>query len=411
MTNNVSSTNTAVATLMYHCGVSVDMNYGVSGSGSYSWYVPNALINYFAYQNTAEIKFMADFTTTNWISMLKAELDASRPVQYSGIDGSFGHAFVCDGYNSSNQFHFNWGWSGSSNGYYAIGSLNPSGYSFNQNNMAVVRIKPPSNAPVANFTASTITPPVGGSVIFSDASTNTPTSWSWTFDGGNPSTSTQTNPQNITYATAGQYQVSLTVTNANGTDTKVRTQYINVGGTPSAWTKQNTGFSVASRGIDQIFIVNPYVVWAKAYDGSGSAANVREFTRTINGGITWTPGTITFTNSANYGVSNIFAINDSVCYACMFPYPTSGTGGKIVKTTNRGTTWTEQTTAPFTGSWADFVHFFDVNNGVAVGDPIGSEYVIYTTSNGGNSWTQVPGANMDSCIHRLGSLKLYYRCI
>lgn len=394
MPDNVYSANTAVATLMYHCGVSVDMTYGVSGSGSSSWYVSNALINYFAYQNTAEIKFKANFTNANWINMLKTELDGSRPVYYSGDNGSAGHAFVCDGYNSSNQFHFNWGWSGYSNGYYAIGSLNPSGYNFNQDNIAVVRIKPPSNAPVANFTASTTTPPVGDSVNFSDASANTPTSWSWTFDGGNPSTSTQTNPQNITYAIAGQYQVSLTVTNANGTDTKIRTKYIDVGGTPSAWIKQNTGFSATSRGIDQIFIVNPYVVWAKAYDGAAPTNYIREFTRTVNGGTTWIPGTITFTNSANYGVSNIFAFNDTVAYACMFPI--SGTGGKIVKTTNKGITWTEQTTAPFTNSWADFVHFFNATDGVCMGDPTasGADFVIYTTINGGTTWTQVPGASI-----------------
>jgi PKD repeat protein len=394
MPNNVTSSKPAVATLMYHAGVSVNMAYGVNGSGAYSWDVPNALISYFNYSPSAELQIQANFTSANWISMLKNELDNARPVYYSGDDGTEGHAFVCDGYNSSSAFHFNWGWSGSANGYFSIGSLTPSGYTFDQNNMAVVRIQPPTLAPVANFSVSTTTPAVGGSVNFFDASTNTPLTWSWTFDGGTPSTSTVQNPTNITYATAGLYQVTLTVTNASGNDTKIRSQYINVGGTPSAWIKQNSGFATASRGIDQICIVNPFIIWAKAYDGTSTTNYIREFTKTTNGGITWTPGSITFTNSTNYGVSNIFPLNDTVCYASMFP--TTGTGGKIVKTTNGGTTWTEQTTAPFTSSWADFVHFFDVNNGVCMGDPIASagDFAVYTTSNGGTTWTQITAANI-----------------
>ncbi len=398
MPNNVSSANTAVATLMYHAGVSVNMTYGVSGSGAYSWDVPNALINYFAYRNTAEIKFKSDFSNTNWINMLKAELDASRVVYYSGDDGSAGHAFVCDGYNASSQFHFNWGWSGSANGYFTIGSLNPSGYNFNLDNMAVVRIHPPSaSLPIADFNASTTTPAVASTVTFTDYSSNSPTSWTWTFDGGSPGTYSGQTPPAITYSTAGSYQVTLTVTNATGSDTKVKTAYINVGSTPSAWIKQNTGFSTASRGIDQIRIVSPYVVWAKAYDGVTPTNYIREFTRTTNGGSTWVPGTITFTNSTNYGVANIYPLSDTVAYAAMFPL--SGTGGKIVKTSNGGTTWVEQSTATFTGSWANFVHFFNSSEGVAMGDPTttGGDFVIYTTTNGGTTWTQISAANIPNC--------------
>lgn len=394
MPNSVTSSNSSVAKLLFHCGVAVDMNYGVNGSGTYSSLVPDALINYFGYKNIAEVKFMADFSSANWINLLKAEIDASHPVYYSGVSGNYGHAFVCDGYNTSDQFHFNWGWSGYYNGYYTIGSLNPYGYSFNQNNMAVVRITPPSNAPVANFGVSTNTPAVGGSVNFSDYSTNNPASWSWSFSGAVPAVSTAKNPANITYPAAGYYQVSLTVSNADGTDTKVRTHYINVGGVPSKWIKQNSGFATASRGIDQISIVNPYIAWAKAYDGTAPTSYIREFTRTINGGITWTPGTITFVGSASYGVSNIFAVNDTVCYACMFPL--TGTGGCIVKTTDGGVTWAKQTSASFTGSWANFVHFFNTTDGVAMGDPAasGGDFVIYTTSNSGINWTQVSGVNI-----------------
>ena len=150
MPNNVTSSNTAVATLMYHCGVSVDMDYGPTGSGAFSGVVPDALINYFSYQNTAQRVFLADYTTTDWINLLKIELDAQRPVYYSGNDGVSGHAFVCDGYDNSNYFHFNWGWSGSHDGYYAIGALNPGTYSPNLDNAAILYVAPIASNPCGN---------------------------------------------------------------------------------------------------------------------------------------------------------------------------------------------------------------------------------------------------------------------
>lgn len=397
---STSTQKTAVATLMYHCGVSVNMDYSTSGSGAYSWDVPNALISYFKYSPSAEIQFLSNFSTANWTNMLKAELDppASRPVYYSGDDGTSGHAFVCDGYTTSPslKFHFNWGWSGWSNGYYAIGSLNPTGYTFNQNNAAVIRIMPIAGQPVANFSASTTTPAVGGTVNFTDVSTNTPTSWTWTFEGGSPSTYSGQTPPSITYATAGLYLVSLTVSNANGTDTKTRSQYINVGGTPSAWIKQNSGFATASRGINSIYIVNPYIAWAGAYDGTSTTNYIQEFTRTVNGGNTWAPGTITFTGSTTTAIANMCAFNDTVCYAAMYP-GAAANGGYVAKTVDGGTTWSITNSPSFSTSWLDFVHFFDANNGVAVGDPSGTDYVIFTTGNGGTSWTQVAASTLPNC--------------
>ncbi len=394
-----SAQKTAVATLMYHCGVSVKMDYDPSGSGAYTWDVAPALINFFNYCSTAEIQFMATFTSDNWIAMLKAELDAGRPVLYSGDNGSEGHAFVCDGYNSSNQFHFNWGWSGSSNGYYAIGSLNPSGYNFNSDNMAVVRIKPPSQAPIADFSADNSAPAAGGTVNFTDYSSNNPTTFLWQFDGGTPSSSTMQTPPPITYSACGNYQVSLTVSNNYGTDTKTRSQYITACQPPSKWIKQNTGFATTYRGIEQIAIVNPYVVWATAYDGSGGGATIQEFTKTKNGGITWTPGTIVFTNSTSYGIANLHPFSDTVCFAAMYP-ATAANGGVVVKTEDGGTTWTVLPNSPdYSTSWLDFVHFFNVHDGLTMGDPnTSSKYIIYRTSDGGNTWTQTPVANIPNCL-------------
>ncbi len=80
-------------------------------------------------------------------------------------------------------------------------------------------------APVAEFTGSPTTLMAGGSVAFTDQSTNSPTSWSWTFTGGTPSSSTAQNPT-VTYNTAGTYTVTLVATNAAGSDSETKTGYI-----------------------------------------------------------------------------------------------------------------------------------------------------------------------------------------
>lgn len=137
----------AVATLMYHCGVAVEMDYGTAdegGSGaqtirynstneSYRC-AQNALWKNFGYKKS-EIKGYlrnggsgySSWTKANWIAMLKEELDAKRPIMYAGGDSQnqSGHSFVCDGYDSDSKFHFNWGWSGYCNGYYDVDALDP----------------------------------------------------------------------------------------------------------------------------------------------------------------------------------------------------------------------------------------------------------------------------------------------
>jgi hypothetical protein len=161
MPNNVTSTNNAVATLMYHCGVSVDMNYGVSGSSAMTSDVVNALTSYFQYSTDAQYVQKSDYSNSDWIQLLKSELDASRPMQYRGSGNGSGHSFVCDGYNNSDLFHFNWGWGGSSNGYFTLSNLNPGTYNFTSLQAAIIGIQPASGVGVSNidlYSSITITP-------------------------------------------------------------------------------------------------------------------------------------------------------------------------------------------------------------------------------------------------------------
>jgi PKD repeat protein len=81
--------------------------------------------------------------------------------------------------------------------------------------------------PVANFSASPTTICAGGTVNFTDLSSNSPTGWSWTFAGGTPISSISQNPS-VVYNTPGTYTVTLTATNSGGSNTKSVTAYITV---------------------------------------------------------------------------------------------------------------------------------------------------------------------------------------
>ncbi len=87
---------------------------------------------------------------------------------------------------------------------------------------------PGTSPPVADFTANRTNICVGDCINFTDISSGSPTSWSWTFTGGTPATSTLQNPTNICYNTAGTYQVVLTATNINGSDGETKVGYITV---------------------------------------------------------------------------------------------------------------------------------------------------------------------------------------
>ena len=137
MPNEVWSHNDPVATLMYHCGVSVNMNYGPNGSGAQSADVETAMRSYFGYCG-AKYRQKSSYSDEAWIDMLKTDLDQAHPLYYSGSNGDSGHAFVCDGYDDNNLMHFNFGWSGSGDGYYSTYDV----LGFNQGQAVVMNLYP-----------------------------------------------------------------------------------------------------------------------------------------------------------------------------------------------------------------------------------------------------------------------------
>ncbi len=163
MPNMLNSNNTAVATLMLHCGVSVDMDYGIGAEGGSGAYVTSsvspvqhcseyALKTYFGYKSTLKGVLKSAYSEQQWANLLMDELNANRPVLYAGTGQGGGHCFVCDGYDNNGFFHFNWGWSGYYDGFFKTNALNPSGIgtgggtgSFNSYQQIVIGIEPPSN--------------------------------------------------------------------------------------------------------------------------------------------------------------------------------------------------------------------------------------------------------------------------
>ena len=128
----------AIALLMYHCGVTINMGYGADGSGAYSEDVPEAMSSHFKYTEEMRHDYRDNYTKTQWEDMLISNFDQGFPVYYAGqSNASGGHAFICDGYNDNRYIHFNWGWSGWNNGYFAIDAVNPQGYNFSDSQRAI----------------------------------------------------------------------------------------------------------------------------------------------------------------------------------------------------------------------------------------------------------------------------------
>ncbi len=166
------------------------------------------------------------------------------------------------------------------------------------------------------------------------------------------------------------------------------------GASKAQWVQQNSNFTADSRGINSITIQDDNTAWAVAYDGSGGQAKIQEYTKTSDGGLNWSMGTIVVPRPATFGIANISALNKDTAWAALFDENSADTTQGIYKTVDGGTTWTQLKKAAFgNGSFTNLVHFWDKNNGVAMGDPKGGYFEIYTTTDGGTNWARVANTN------------------
>lgn len=110
----------AVGTLGFHCGVTIDMGYGPDGSGGASGPIPGVMHQYFDYSTANVQRSRNDYETETWKRMVREQFDMGWPMYYGGCEDGGCHAFVCDGYDDFDMYHFNLGWGGSSDGWYLI---------------------------------------------------------------------------------------------------------------------------------------------------------------------------------------------------------------------------------------------------------------------------------------------------
>lgn len=399
-----------ISLLLYQAGVSLDMNYGPTASGAFSEKIPFALTTYFNYDpSTIDIAYKTDYTDTEWIELLKAELNSLSPIYYDGNHGSEdGHGWVCDGWRSGdNLFHMNWGWSGFCNGWYAIGALNPDFSNFNDNNTVVKGIKPGNPDLIVRITNIQHNQLIGyGQEVEIDCSVikGTPNVVNLYMDSELLHSTSQAN---FTYnLVTTDYPMGvhiLKVEAFNDTDTVY--SEVKVGN--CEWVSQASAFTHETRGIQYIHAIESLVVWATAFDGENPTNPVQEFTRTGNGGKTWESGIIP--NCSGLSPAMIFAVSIDTAYCPMFRQSGSRPQG-IYMTSCGGSYWTIQTDAIFTdpASFPNVVHFFDHKNGFCMGDPVNGEFEIYTTSNSGTTWTPVLAENSPDPVSEENGVIGYY---
>jgi hypothetical protein len=140
--------------------------------------------------------------------------------------------------------------------------------------------------PVGDFQAAVFQVDAGNTVQFNDQSSNNPTAWSWTFTGATPNTSNDQNPT-ITYNQAGVYDVTLIVSNANGTDTITKSCYISVEGSVSiVESEAHTVFQVYPNPFQDYITVktsdNLFALYFEIFDSYGRKIKSFEVTQNIS---------------------------------------------------------------------------------------------------------------------------------
>jgi len=170
--------------------------------------------------------------------------------------------------------------------------------------------------------------------------------------------------------------------------------------------------AVTNPGIKFLDAVDANVVWTIGYDAAAPRRNYNWYSRSINGGTNFSGGNV-YNDTNTYVISNMEGVDANTAWVCAF-MKGSQSMGAIHRTTNGGTNWVNMTATGMyanASSFANVVSFFTPSVGITMGDPINNEYEIWRTTDGGLSWTQVPGANIDNPLSagEYGIVDLYYR--
>ena len=363
---------TAVATLMYHCGVACDMQYNIAsagGSGAYtidydgywSYYgimcAETALKQFFGY-NSETVKGycrdgessmgMRSWTKAEWIAMLKTELDAKRPIMYAGVgcddpnddDTCYGHSFVCDGYDTDNKFHFNFGWTNWCDGYYDVDALDTTdpgsgggNGSYNLQQDVIVGIMPPGQDRNVTWMAngSLFTQTVASKGILT-LPTSTPSACSngkvfvgWTATANYESATTAptfVKAGDVIEADATYYAVFATKTTSGGTGTEtIEASYSSHDG----WTTSGTG--TGGSGSSAYWVLKSGAsITSPTISDLSSVTKVEFQVRTYGGG---TYKTVNVTTSGGANVGSASASNTTLTNKTINVSGLSGSGSLV----------------------------------------------------------------------------------
>jgi photosystem II stability/assembly factor-like uncharacterized protein len=160
------------------------------------------------------------------------------------------------------------------------------------------------------------------------------------------------------------------------------------------WTETSSGFTANLTGLSKFHVADANVAWAIAYDGVNTSNNIQQFSKTDDAGLTWTAGAFDL-GDLNLGIADISAVDTNTAFVAAYPRQ-SGQQGGIWKTVDAGATWAQQTGAAFNNvaSFPNVVHYFDANNGLAIGDPTNGYWEIYTSNDGGVTYSRIPSSSL-----------------
>ena len=344
MYNNSSSS--ATQTLLYHCGVGVEMQYSPDGSGAWvGGSAPSALHaleNYFRYHSDANFKEKDNYSESTWESMLCDELDSGRPLVYRGYGNDGGHAFNIDGYQGTDYFHFNWGWSGYYNGYYYVSNLNPGGMSFTSSQGGIFNLHPESTSvPAISVSISQIntTLEVGqtgsGSFLISNTgdagstltySISESPSVAWISASPTSGSISSGNSNIISYSIGysglsdGSYSTDLVISNNAGNSVTIPVSLtVSAAANPIEFSLDCSGnYTINTTGNElQVFMANEMSVGGFQFDITDLPGGFMEFT-----GVETTERTNAFSISSSY-VGNDFRV---ICFSMTGDVISSGSG-------------------------------------------------------------------------------------
>lgn len=142
----------AVAQLMFDVGAAIQCEYNYNtGTGAIGEDISGVLYKHFGYSGEAKVIYRQSCTDAEFLRLIKAEIDAGHVIPYGGVDSrDGGHQFLCDGYDSRDYIHINWGWDGQLNGYFTLKLNIPSDSTFDEYQAIAIGVFPDKTSSSAN---------------------------------------------------------------------------------------------------------------------------------------------------------------------------------------------------------------------------------------------------------------------